>query len=39
MKQKTLLLIKPNSTKKNQIGEILQMVEKNGFEIISFDGG
>ncbi|MCF7858570.1 MAG: nucleoside-diphosphate kinase [Candidatus Cloacimonetes bacterium] len=33
MKQDTLLLIKPNSTKKNQIGEILQIVEKNGFTI------
>jgi len=33
MKQKTLLLIKPNATKKNQIGAILKMVEENGFEI------
>ena len=33
MKQNTLLLIKPNSTEKNQIGEILQMVEENGFAI------
>ena len=33
MKQNTLLLIKPNSTEKNQIGEILQIVEKNGFVI------
>jgi nucleoside-diphosphate kinase len=33
MKQSTLLLIKPNATKKNQIGAILKMVEENGFEI------
>ncbi|KQC12033.1 MAG: nucleoside diphosphate kinase [Candidatus Cloacimonas sp. SDB] len=33
MKQRTLLLIKPNATKKNQIGSILKMIEENGFEI------
>ncbi|MDP8268067.1 MAG: nucleoside-diphosphate kinase [Candidatus Tenebribacter davisii] len=33
MKQKTLLLIKPNSTNLNKIGAILQIVEKNGFVI------
>ena len=33
MKQNTLLLIKPNATKMNQIGAILKMVEENGFEI------
>jgi len=33
MKQKTLLLIKPNSTGKNQIGSILKMVEENEFVI------
>ncbi|MDA3813162.1 MAG: nucleoside-diphosphate kinase [Candidatus Cloacimonetes bacterium] len=33
MKQNTLLLIKPNATKKHQIGEILQMIEENGFVI------
>jgi nucleoside-diphosphate kinase len=33
MKQNTLLLIKPNSTSKNQIGAILKMVEENGFTI------
>ena len=33
MKQSTLLLIKPNSTKKNQIGAILKKVEENGFVI------
>ncbi|MDP8201721.1 MAG: nucleoside-diphosphate kinase [Candidatus Tenebribacter burtonii] len=33
MKQNTLLLIKPNSTEKNQIGAILKMVEENGFVI------
>ncbi len=33
MKQKTLLLIKPNATKKNKIGSILKIVEDNGFVI------
>lgn len=33
MKQKTLLLIKPNATKKHKIGSILKIVEDNGFEI------
>jgi len=33
MKQNTLLLIKPNSTEKNQIGSILKMVEENEFVI------
>ncbi|NQT65877.1 MAG: nucleoside-diphosphate kinase [FCB group bacterium] len=33
MKQNTLFLIKPNATKKHQIGKILQMVEENGFVI------
>jgi len=33
MKQNTLLLIKPNSTKKNQIGAILSMIEENDFVI------
>lgn len=33
MKKHTLLLIKPNATKKHQIGAILKMVEENGFEI------
>jgi len=33
MKQNTLLLIKPNSTGKNQIGSILKMVEENEFVI------
>jgi len=33
MLQETLLLIKPNATKKNKIGEILRMIEANGFVI------
>lgn len=33
MKQETLLLIKPNATRKNKIGAILGMIEANGFEI------
>jgi len=33
MEQKTLLLIKPNATKKNKIGSILKIVEDNGFVI------
>jgi len=33
MEQKTLLLIKPNATKKNKIGSILKIVEDNGFII------
>ena len=33
MEQKTLLLIKPNATKKNKIGAIIKMVEDNGFVI------
>jgi len=33
MSQKTLLLIKPNATKKHVIGGILKMIEDNGFKI------
>ncbi|MDP8203271.1 MAG: nucleoside-diphosphate kinase [Candidatus Tenebribacter mawsonii] len=33
MEQKTLFMIKPDATTDNHIGEILQMVEKNGFVI------
>ncbi|HEX38267.1 MAG TPA: nucleoside-diphosphate kinase [Candidatus Cloacimonetes bacterium] len=33
MIEKTLLLIKPNATKKNAIGAILKMIEDNEFEI------
>lgn len=33
MEHTTLLLIKPNATAKNQIGEILRMVETHGFVI------
>ncbi len=33
MRQRTLFLIKPNVTKKDLIGEVLQIVEKNGFVI------
>jgi nucleoside-diphosphate kinase len=33
MKENTLLLIKPNATRENQIGAILKMVEENSFEI------
>ncbi len=33
MTEKTLLLIKPNATKKNAIGSILKMIEDNGFII------
>jgi nucleoside-diphosphate kinase len=33
MEHTTLLLIKPNATAKNQIGEILRMVEAHGFVI------
>ncbi len=33
MEQKTLLLIKPNATRKNKIGSILKIVEDNGFVI------
>ncbi|TSA23688.1 nucleoside-diphosphate kinase [bacterium] len=33
MEQKTLLLIKPNATKKNKIGSIFKIVEDNGFVI------
>lgn len=33
MKQETLFMIKPDATGDNHIGEILQMVEKNGFII------
>ena len=31
MKLNTLLLIKPDATSKNKIGEILKMIEDNGF--------
>ena len=33
MEHDTLFLIKPNVTSRSQIGEVLQMVEKNGFSI------
>ncbi len=33
MKEKTVFLIKPDATGRNEIGEILQIVEKNGFVI------
>ncbi len=33
MEQKTLFMIKPDATGDNHIGEILQMVEKNGFVV------
>ncbi len=33
MEQNTLLLIKPNATKKNKIGSILKIIEDNGFVI------
>lgn len=33
MKQNTLLLIKPNATRKHKIGSILKMVEENGFVV------
>ena len=33
MKQNTLLLIKPNATRKHKIGSILKIVEDNGFVI------
>jgi nucleoside-diphosphate kinase len=33
MKEKTLLLIKPDAVKRNIIGKILHMVEENGFVI------
>jgi len=33
MIEETLLLIKPNATKKNAVGAILKMIEDNGFEI------
>lgn len=34
MIEKTLLLIKPNATRKHHIGDILSIVEKHGFEIL-----
>lgn len=33
MEHDTLLMIKPNATAKNKVGEILKMVEDNGFLI------
>lgn len=33
MKQETVLLIKPDATGRNEIGEILQIIEKCGFTI------
>lgn len=33
MKEQTAFMIKPDATNRNEIGEILQMVEKNGFVI------
>lgn len=33
--QKTLLLIKPNATKKKVSGRILSVIEENGFEILN----
>ncbi len=33
MEQNTLLLIKPNATKKHKIGAIMKMIEENGFVI------
>lgn len=33
MIEQTLLLIKPNATKKKHIGDILSIIEKNGYEI------
>jgi nucleoside-diphosphate kinase len=34
MERYTLFMIKPNATEKNKIGEILAMVEKEGFVIV-----
>lgn len=34
MIEKTLLLIKPNATRKHHIGDILAIVEKHGFNIL-----
>jgi nucleoside-diphosphate kinase len=34
MNQLTLLLIKPNATKRNLIGKILQIIEENRFRIV-----
>ncbi len=34
MKERTLLLVKPNATEKNQVGRILSIVEENHFKIM-----
>lgn len=34
MERYTLFMIKPNATEKNKIGEILAIVEKEGFKIV-----